>query len=210
MAARLADTAPIGISPIARRRNYGDYEHGAFWFGLEPALDFASKADVLFLGNSRMQKAFSTTASADWFSAASAKYYLMGFSYGEHVSFAEMLLDKMHPQASPDGLTIALQSTCAGDNAARSIWTVPARGTTNYSCSDGRRLSEHGTDATHASWGPSNMIVWGSVAGGTNSSSPVPTSLVTWQDGTLGTLTDGSADDRNPSWSPTGTVIGIW
>jgi hypothetical protein len=26
--------------------NYGDYEHGAFWFGLEPALDFASKADV--------------------------------------------------------------------------------------------------------------------------------------------------------------------
>ena len=80
--------------------NYGDYEHGAFWFGLEPALDFASKADVLFLGNSRMQKAFSTTASADWFSAASARYYLMGFSYGEHVPFAERLLGKMHPRAS--------------------------------------------------------------------------------------------------------------
>jgi hypothetical protein len=117
--------------------------------------------------------------------------------------------EQSHPALSPDGLTIALQSTCIGDNAARSIWTVPAIGTTNWSCSSGRRLSEPGTDATHASWGP-NMIVWGSVAGGTNSSSPVPSSLVTWQDGTLGTLTDGSADDRNPSWSPAGTVIGTW
>ena len=54
------------------------------------------------------------------------------------------------------------------------------------------------------------MIVWGSVTGGTNSSSPVPSSLVSWQDGTLRTLTSGSGDDRNPSWSPTGTVIGIW
>src|SRR5271169_4129247 len=80
--------------------NYGDYEHGAFWFNLEHTLDFASKADVLFLGTSRMEKAFSTTATADWFSAASARYYLMGFSYGEHVSFAEALLGKMHPQAS--------------------------------------------------------------------------------------------------------------
>ena len=80
--------------------NYGDYEHGAFLFGLEPALDFASKADVLFLGNSRMQKAFSTNATADWFSAASARYYLMGFSYGENESFARVLLRKMHPQAS--------------------------------------------------------------------------------------------------------------
>jgi hypothetical protein len=80
--------------------NYGDYEHGAFWFNLEHELDFASEADVLFLGTSRMEKAFSTTATADWFSAASARYYLMGFSYGEHVSFAEALLGKMHPRAS--------------------------------------------------------------------------------------------------------------
>ena len=55
---------------------------------------------MLFLGTSRMEKAFSTPATADWFSAASARYYLMGFSYGEHVSFAEALLGKMHPRAS--------------------------------------------------------------------------------------------------------------
>ena len=40
---------------------YGDYDHGAFWFGLEPeAQRAATDADVLFLGNSRMQFAFST------------------------------------------------------------------------------------------------------------------------------------------------------
>lgn len=80
--------------------NYGDYEHGAFLYGLEPALDFASRADVLFLGNSRMQNGFSTPATSHWFSSAAAKYYLMGFSYGENMSFAEVLLRKMHPRAS--------------------------------------------------------------------------------------------------------------
>ena len=32
---------------------------------------------------------------------------------------------------------------------------------------------ERRTDATHASWGPNELIVWGSVTGGTNSTSPV-------------------------------------
>src|SRR5271156_6368391 len=78
---------------------YGDYEHGAFWFGLEPpAQDFARDADVLFLGNSRLQFAFSTSATADWFSAASARYYLLGFSYFENMIFTEPLLRKIGPR----------------------------------------------------------------------------------------------------------------
>ena len=68
--------------------SYADYEHGAFWFDLEPsAQDFARNADVLFLGNSRLQVAFSTAATANWFSAASARYYLLGFGYYENVIF---------------------------------------------------------------------------------------------------------------------------
>src|SRR5689334_5407029 len=44
--------------------NYADYEHGAFWFGLEPAASqYAKDADVLFLGNSRLQVGFSTAAT---------------------------------------------------------------------------------------------------------------------------------------------------
>jgi hypothetical protein len=80
--------------------NYADYEHGAFQFDLEPsALNFAKKADVLFLGNSRLQVAFSTAATADWFSAASTRYYLMGFGYFENMIFAEELLRKTRPRA---------------------------------------------------------------------------------------------------------------
>ena len=53
-----ADTAPTRYLAYCGGGNYGDYEHGAFWFDLEPAaLDFARNADVLLLGNSRMQKA---------------------------------------------------------------------------------------------------------------------------------------------------------
>jgi hypothetical protein len=80
--------------------SYGDYEHGAFQFGLEPsATNFARSADVLFLGNSRLQVAFSTAATTNWFSTASARFYLLGFSYGENVIFAEQLLPRVLPQA---------------------------------------------------------------------------------------------------------------
>jgi hypothetical protein len=80
--------------------NYADYEHGAFAFDLEPSAQaFARNADVLFLGNSHLEVAFSTDATADWFSAASARYYLMGFSYGENVTFAKTLLGRMQPKA---------------------------------------------------------------------------------------------------------------
>ena len=80
--------------------SYADYEHGAFGFGLEPtALDYARKADVLFLGNSHLQVAFSTAATADWFKASSVSYYLMGFTYYENVVFAEALLRQIKPEA---------------------------------------------------------------------------------------------------------------
>ena len=80
--------------------SYGDYEHGAFQFDLEPAARTSAKnADVLFLGNSRLQLAFSTNATADWFSKASASYYLMGFLYYENAVFAEELLREIQPRA---------------------------------------------------------------------------------------------------------------
>jgi hypothetical protein len=80
--------------------SFADYDHGAFAFDLEPSLRvFAADADVLFLGNSRLQKAFSSTATADWFAAASARHYLLGFGYFEDVVFARFLLDKIRPQA---------------------------------------------------------------------------------------------------------------
>jgi hypothetical protein len=79
--------------------NYGDYEHGSFWFGLEPAAnDAAAKARVLFLGNSRTQFALSTKATADWFSSLPASYYLLGFLYYENYTFEGPLVRRLRPR----------------------------------------------------------------------------------------------------------------
>lgn len=80
--------------------DYGDYEHGAFWFGLEPrAMRAARNADVLFLGDSHLQFALSTSAVADYFAAAKLRYYLLGFGYGENAGFTQRLLDRLQPRA---------------------------------------------------------------------------------------------------------------
>lgn len=79
---------------------YGDYDHGAFWFAMEPdAQRAAAQADVLFLGNSRMQFALSTEATTRWFSSSNALFYLLGFSYGENLQFEAPLLTKLNPRA---------------------------------------------------------------------------------------------------------------
>jgi hypothetical protein len=81
--------------------NFGDYEHGAFQYNLEPSVrDSVKNADVLFLGNSRLQVAFSTVPTGQWFSAKSGRYYLMGFSYWENALFEGELLGQIHPDAS--------------------------------------------------------------------------------------------------------------
>jgi hypothetical protein len=80
---------------------YGEYEHGGFWFGLEPsALNFAANADVIFLGNSRTQFVFSTVATDDWFSSASISFYLLGFLQDENAFFTKELLRKLRPKAT--------------------------------------------------------------------------------------------------------------
>lgn len=80
--------------------SYNDYDHGAFWFGLEPrAVEAARSADVLFLGTSRMQFGFSSDATRGWFEKAGAAFYLLGFSYSENVTFTGPLLEKLAPEA---------------------------------------------------------------------------------------------------------------
>jgi hypothetical protein len=107
-------------------RNYADYEHGAFWFDLEPtAWDFAKNADVLFLGNSRLQVGFSTAATADWFSRASARYYLLGFSYFENALFAGELLRRMRPGAKVFVINVDDFFDRLETEPVKSIWHDP-------------------------------------------------------------------------------------
>jgi hypothetical protein len=80
---------------------YADYDHGAIWFGLEPKTRrYAASAEVLFLGSSRMQFAFSTSTTKSWFEALGVPYYLFGFSWTENVVFVAPLLSQLKPRAS--------------------------------------------------------------------------------------------------------------
>lgn len=80
--------------------HYGDYEHGSFWFDLEPIVrESAMTADVLLLGDSRMQFGFSGDPTNEWFSSIAARYYLMGFAYWENYVFEKELLGKWRPAA---------------------------------------------------------------------------------------------------------------
>jgi hypothetical protein len=79
---------------------YGDYDHGAFWFRLEPeAMPHLRNAQVLFLGNSRLEWAFSNPVTAQWFGAHHTTYYLFGFAYSETYVFEQALLRTLGPRA---------------------------------------------------------------------------------------------------------------
>jgi hypothetical protein len=92
--------APLSYLGYCDAKAYGDYDHGAFWYGLEPeALHRAADAQVLFLGSSRMQFAFSSQATDRWFDATAATHYLMGFTSTENATFASPLLAKLHSRA---------------------------------------------------------------------------------------------------------------
>lgn len=79
---------------------YGDYDHGAFWFDLErETQQNAATADVLFLGSSRMQFAFSNEETRNWFAARNLRYYLLGFSNTETIQFFEPILATLASQA---------------------------------------------------------------------------------------------------------------
>lgn len=74
---------------------YGDYEHAALAFGLEPrASARLAAAQVLLLGNSRMMRAFSTQATDDAFHRFGASYYLMGFGANERSRFPAAIIER--------------------------------------------------------------------------------------------------------------------
>jgi hypothetical protein len=75
--------------------HFGNYEHGAYYFGTEPsAIEHLRRADVIFFGNSRAQFAFSTEAVKRYFRERSIRFYSLGFGYGEQDEFPLALIRK--------------------------------------------------------------------------------------------------------------------
>jgi hypothetical protein len=112
--------------------HYGDYDHGAFWFGLEPtAQQRAANADVLVLGNSRIQMALSSRATDEWFSSISRSYFLLGFMYDEPMTFSGEILDRLKPKARFYVINL--------DHFFRAARSEPAQ----FIASDGEALSQY-------------------------------------------------------------------
>jgi hypothetical protein len=76
-------------------KNFGDYEHGAFYYALEPkAVENLKNADAVILGNSVAMFAFSTSAVDHFFKERGIQYFILGFGYGEASSFPLSLMQR--------------------------------------------------------------------------------------------------------------------
>lgn len=80
--------------------SYTNYDQGAFWYRLEPeAYRMAREADVMFIGNSKLQFAMSTDETKSWFSQRAVSFYLFGFAESETVNYFAPVIGQMKPQA---------------------------------------------------------------------------------------------------------------
>jgi len=80
---------------LADCHSFGNYEHGAFFYALEPqALNNLEQADVILLGNSHLQFAFSGGAAPAFFGARGLRYFLLGFGYIESSDFIRALAER--------------------------------------------------------------------------------------------------------------------
>lgn len=107
--------------------SYGDYDHGALWFGLEPSVTRAVlESELLVIGNSRTQMGFSSDATDAWFSSIGARYYLLGFSHNENYNFEGPLLRRLrvHPKAYVINLDLFFETATSGP--AHQVMTDPS------------------------------------------------------------------------------------
>jgi hypothetical protein len=76
--------------------HFGDYEHGAIAFELEPeTIDAARKSDAVYFGFSFGMVALSTNATESYFRSKNARFYNLGFS-GEFSPFYDYILPKLN------------------------------------------------------------------------------------------------------------------
>lgn len=74
---------------------YDDYEHQAFYFGLEPeAVKSLQAAEVMFLGDSRTQYGFSSGRLDEFFHENGWHYYIAGFGQNDLDVFSAAVLKK--------------------------------------------------------------------------------------------------------------------
>ena len=95
-ACRTQPNGPDDFLAYCRSPRYGDYEHGALYYGFEPkARERIRAAEVLFLGSSsRLQAAFAANATREYFRARGIRYFVMGFGYGDVSPFEQPVMER--------------------------------------------------------------------------------------------------------------------
>jgi hypothetical protein len=74
---------------------FEDYEHGAFYYPLEPkAVEALTKAEVVFLGNSKALFAFSVDAVRDFFTQRKLPYYVFAFGSNQVSDFPYRIMTR--------------------------------------------------------------------------------------------------------------------
>lgn len=82
-----------------------EYERGAIYYDLESGISEAIKnAQVIFIGSSKLQQAFSTNATSVYFAERKISFYVLGFSAPSTSEFAVSVLKRSH--ASPTVLIV--------------------------------------------------------------------------------------------------------
>lgn len=100
LSVRYAGYRPDTFLAYAHNASYGDYEHSAIYFGIVPKIHKNIRnAQVIFLGSSHPQLAFSTEATRSFFESRGISTFNLAFGYTEQNIFAEKLL--AHVQAAP-------------------------------------------------------------------------------------------------------------
>jgi ferredoxin len=105
LACRTQPRGPDDFLAYCQSVRYGDYEHGALYYGLEPKVrESIRAAQVLFLGSSRLQAAFAANATREYFRARGIRYFVMGFGYGGASAFEQPVMERSG--ASPKVIVI--------------------------------------------------------------------------------------------------------
>jgi hypothetical protein len=87
-----------------RSKQYGDYEHGALYYGLESTGENIRNAQVIFLGSSKTQAGFSSKAVRAYFGKRGIRFFVLGFGYAERSRFELAVLKRW--AASPKVIVI--------------------------------------------------------------------------------------------------------
>ena len=100
-----SEYGPLYYLAKCNNSNFVEYETGAIYYGLENGISEGIRnAQVIFVGSSKLQQAFSTKATTAYFAEQNIRFYVLGFAVQQFAGFVLPMLK--HKGASPSLLIV--------------------------------------------------------------------------------------------------------